>query len=65
MRKKPRQSISIMANPILPSEATANKYLELIEERDKTEKAFFPGLMQQLTEANEEIKKLHMQILVS
>ena len=40
-------------------------YLELVEERDKTEKAFFPGLMQQLSEAREEIQQLHMKILLA
>ena len=40
-------------------------YLGLVEDRDKTEKAFFPGLMKQIEALNKQVEDLHMQVIMA
>ena len=49
----------------LESQGAAQFYLGLVEERDKTEKAFFPGLMKQIEALNKQVEDLHMQVIMA
>ena len=69
MRKKQNRlntSVSTNKNTApLESKGPTQFYLDLIEDRDKTEKAFFPGLMKQIADLNQQIEDLHMQVIMA